>query len=272
MRRRKTCAGGSRLTSGVALAVALLLFPVGAAAQTPPAGGGSGIPSGIDPRADTLLRQMADYLDGLEQYSVTASLRIASILTSGQTVTVHGEGRLAARRPNRFRSATKTNHSDLEFFYDGRSITVFDSTTSHFAVTGAPATIDETLDFASDELGLDVPGSDLFTGDTYGALMEDVFDALSLGTAMVDGVECHHLAFRGKETDWEIWIQTGDRPLPREYLIHTKWLTGSPGFDVVFSDWDVSTRLPDAEFTFTPPEGAGEIVFGPPSAGTASQR
>jgi len=32
------------------------------------------------------------------------------------------------------------------------------------------------------------------------------------------GVECEHLAFRGHVTDWQLWIETGAKPVPRKYV------------------------------------------------------
>jgi hypothetical protein len=49
--------------------------------------------------------------------------------------------------------------------------------------------------------------------------MEDVIEAAHIGRGVVDGVECEHLAFRNRETDWQIWIEVGAKPIPRKYVI-----------------------------------------------------
>jgi len=61
--------------------------------------------------------------------------------------------------------------------------------------------------------------------------------------AVVDGVECEHLAFRGVDTDWQIWIETGARPVPRKYVITSKTLAGAPQYTLRIKDWK-RTRSP----------------------------
>ena len=54
---------------------------------------------------------------------------------------------------------------------------------------------------------------------------------------MVDGVECDHLAFRNLETDWQIWIERGERPLPRKYVITSKTVATAPQYTLRLRDW-----------------------------------
>jgi len=46
-----------------------------------------------------------------------------------------------------------------------------------------------------------------------------------------------HLAFRGAETDWQIWIDIGARPVPRKYIITSKTLAGAPQYTLRIKDW-----------------------------------
>ena len=83
------------------------------------------------------------------------------------------------------------------------------------------------------------------------------------GLSAVLGVECHHLAFRGEETDWQIWIENSERPLPKKCVITTKWVAGAPQFTALLTNWDVSPQLKDSLFTFVPPGKAQKIEFLP---------
>ena len=86
--------------------------------------------------------------------------------------------------------------------------------------------------------------------------MTDVTSGSYLGTTWVNGVECDHVAFRAAKVDWQLWVQTGDKPLPMKYVITTKWMTGAPEFSVGCSDWDTQPKIPAGRFEFTPPAGA----------------
>ena len=49
-----------------------------------------------------------------------------------------------------------------------------------------------------------------------------------IGRGVVDGVEYEHLAARNLDTDWQIWIELGERPVPRKYVITSKTVAAAP--------------------------------------------
>jgi hypothetical protein len=79
---------------------------------------------------------------------------------------------------------------------------------------------------------------------------------------VIGGIECEHLAFRGKDTDWQIWIQTGDQPLPRKYVITSKTVAAAPQYAVVIRDWKIGVEPNDKVFVFTPPQDAKQLDVG----------
>jgi hypothetical protein len=90
--------------------------------------------------------------------------------------------------------------------------------------------------------------------------------------SVVGGVKCHHLAFRGNEVDWQIWIEEGDKPLPKKFIVTSKWMTGAPQFTVTIKSWNLSPKLTDDMFTFVPPKGAQKIDFIRATSGGTSRR
>jgi hypothetical protein len=84
----------------------------------------------------------------------------------------------------------------------------------------------------------------------------------------VGKVKCHHLAFRQKTIDWQIWIQDGDKPLPRKMVITYKRDAGGPQFTARLSRWNVKPKLSKDTFEFEPPADAKKVdllkVFGSP--------
>ena len=66
---------------------------------------------------------------------------------------------------------------------------------------------------------------------------------------MIDGVDCHHLAFRNTEVDWQIWVAVGDKPLPKKYVITSRWITGAPQYSTTMS-WNLTPDSLDNIFTF----------------------
>jgi hypothetical protein len=117
------------------------------------------------------------------------------------------------------------------------------------------------LDYVTDNLNLPAPGSDLFYSEVYDGLSSDITSGIYIGKNIVNGVLCHHLAYRGKEVDWQLWVEAGDKPVPRKYVITSKWLTGGPEYSMTIYKWDTSSQIPENRFDFTPPEGASKIRF-----------
>ena len=228
--------------------------------------------SAIEPEASQVLRQMSDYLGSLEQFTFRADNTVDMVMPSGQQLQLGARVDIAIRRPNRFRVNRKGDIVDQEIYFDGQTLTLYGKSVNYYATMKASETIDidTGLDFAREEVGVIAPASDLFYRNAYSGLMEDVESGMVVGTSTVGGVEVHHLAFRGSEVDWQIWIDKGDKPLPRKYLITSKWIAGAPQFTAVFSDWNTTAKLDDAWFQFTPPPEAEEIGFIPQRGDTAS--
>ena len=59
----------------------------------------------------------------------------------------------------------------------------------------------------------------------------------------------------------QLWVAQGDQPLPCRLVITYRAAEGQPQFWAQFSDWNLSPDVSDAQFVFTPPEGAAKIAF-----------
>lgn len=229
-----------------------------------PQGGAAGQPAGeprVDPNADAILRKMSDYLSSLKAFDVTADYAMDMVTSDGEKHTYGARSLVQIERPNHMRSERRGQLADLAFFYDGKTVTLLGRRANLYATAPAPPTLDATIDFTRDRLGIEAPAADLLYSDPYRTLMEDVVSGKYLGMAEVNGVPCHHLAYRGNETDWQLWVQDGPQPLPCKYVIVSKKMTSAPQFEVELHDWTIEKDIPDQTFHFTPPAGAKQIDF-----------
>jgi hypothetical protein len=78
--------------------------------------------------------------------------------------------------------------------------------------------------------------------------------------ARIAGTNCHNIAIRGPELDVQLWVEEGDRPLPRKIMITSKWEGGSPRFTANLM-WDTDPDFGQEIFEFRAPEGSTEIGF-----------
>jgi hypothetical protein len=222
---------------------------------------GQGQPAGIEPAAEKLLRRMSDYLAKHQQFTLKAESAIEVVLTSGQKIQFESPATVEVSRPNKLRAHRKSDIANQEFFYDGKTLTLYNPKENLYATTAAPATIDETLDFAREKLDIVAPASELVYQNAAEKMLKASSSGFVVGVSVVAGVKCTHLAFRGSDVDWQIWIEDGDKPLPRKFILTSKQVKGEPEFTVVIRSWDVTPRLADKEFSFTPPKGAKKIEF-----------
>lgn len=227
---------------------------------------------GIEPKADQILRKMSDYLGSLEQFGVSTENSLEAVSRSGQKIQFVNPAVLSIRRPNKLRAARKGDIVDQEFYYDGKSFTLYQKDRNCYATVEAPPTIDEAIDFARESLDVYAPGGDLIYTNPYRILTEDAVSGFYVGRSVVEGVKCHHLAFRGNEVDWQIWIEEGKRPFPRKFIVTSTWMTGAPQFTVSLKNWNLSPKLADELFAFVPPPGAQKVDFVGLRAGGPSQR
>jgi hypothetical protein len=222
---------------------------------------GQAQPAGVEPQAEKLLKRMSDYLASRQQFTLRAESMLEVVLTSGQKLQYDSPATLMVSRPNKLRAHRKGDLANQEFFYDGKSLTLYNPRENLYATTAAPATVEEMLDFAREKLDIIAPAAELLYKNAAEKMLKESSSGFVVGQSIVGSVKCTHLAFRGAEVDWQIWIEDGSRPLPRKFMITSKQVNGAPQFTVLIRNWDVGAKLTDQEFSFTPPKGAKKVEF-----------
>jgi len=213
----------------------------------------------IDPEADKILKSMSSYMGGITAFSMNADIDIEIVAKSGQKFQISSFATIVMERPDKFHIQRKGIIADAEFIFDGKTLTLYGKNLNVYAQTEVSGTIDDAILAYEFETGLSAPGADLLFADPYAILSSGVESSAYIGTAYVNGVECHHLAFREDKVDWQLWVQAGDEPLPMKYVITSKWHTGAPQYEIRFRDWNRKPRIKEAQFIFTVPKGAKRL-------------
>ena len=242
------------------------LLPLLVAATVAWAPASHGQSDNIDPDAVSLLRKSTEYVGSLKRFRVDATSSIELVTTDMQKLHFDHHVAISVERPNRMRIDRVGEIVQQNFYYDGKSLAVSFPNDGFYASVPAPAAIDATLDLARDKLDVVAPGADFLYSNAFDRLSAGLTSARFIGEATIAGVRCEHLAFRNAEVDWQIWIDEGDKPLPRKLVVTSKRMAQSPQFTVVMNKWDTSPKFSDAMWTFTPPKGARKIEWLPASA------
>lgn len=209
------------------------------------------------------LRRATDYLAGLKQFRLETDSSIDAVISTGQKLQYGNRVAVTVQRPNRLRAERIGELVNQVFYYDGKSLSVNYPTEKYYATVPAPPTNEAMLDFARDKLNVIAPAADLVYKNAFDRLTEGLTSAFIVGDAVVGGVPCVHIALRNPEVDWQIWIENGDKPLPRKFVVTSKKMAQSPQFSVTISKWDAAPKLTDAMFRFVPPKGSRKIDFLP---------
>jgi hypothetical protein len=215
----------------------------------------------VDPAATQILKRMTDYLDGLQRFSVKTQNVLEDLLDSGQRIDEHMTATVTVSRPDKLRAERTGDVVSQVFYYNGKTLTLYDPAHKVYATLDAPSTVERMLDFARDSLGLLIPAGDLVYRNSYSLLMQDVTAGILVGPAVVGGVKCNQVAFSRPGVDFQLWIPESGAPLPRKFAVTD---TGTPArltISVLMSDWNTAPPVPDSLFTFAPPQGAQPITF-----------
>lgn len=223
----------------------------------------------VDPAATQALKRMTDYLGSLKQFSVHTQVTVEDLLTTGQRIDEDVSASMTVSRPNKVRAERKGGLNDQNFYYNGKTLTLYNASANAYAAQPMPATIEGMLDYARESLGLSIPASDLVYPNAYQLLMQDVTSAVVLGKAAIGKVKCDHLLFSRPGVDFQVWIADAGRPLPYKYVVTDRGNPGWMSIATVMSDWNVSPEVTDARFTFVPPKGVKRVEFMPLDAGTS---
>lgn len=209
--------------------------------------------------AGKILKSMSDYIASQKVISATFDTDIEVITPDLQKIQFASSGQLSLSRPDKLRATRTGGYADIELVFDGKTATVFGKNINAFAQLDAPGSIDQLIDRLRNQSSLELPGADLLLSNTYDVLMSDVIDAKHIGQGIIDGIECEHLAFRNLDSDWQVWVEVGPRPIPHKYVITSKAVTGGPQYTLRIKDWKTDAQLGADAFVFKPPTDAKKV-------------
>jgi hypothetical protein len=209
-----------------------------------------------DDGATAILKAMADYLVAQQTIRFTFDSDIEVITPQMEKIQFTNSGEALLSRPDKLRAHRLGGYSDVELVFDGNTISILDRGGNGYAQVEAPGTVDQLIGTLRAGHGVALPGADLLLTQAYDTLVADVMEAKHIGRGVIDGRECEHLAFRNFDTDWQIWVEVGARPMPCKMVITSKTLAGAPQYTLRVTGWETGGAIAADAFAFVPPDGA----------------
>jgi len=203
---------------------------------------------------------MSDYVSSQQTIELTFDSDIEVITPQLEKIQFTNSGDTLLSRPDKLRAHRVGGYADVALFFDGKTARIFSKSLNGYAEFDAPGTVDQLIEALRSGHGVSMPGADLLLSKPYDALVAGIMEAKHIGRGVIDGVECEHLAFRNFDTDWQLWVAVGARPIPRKMVITSKTVNNAPQYTVRIKSWKTGVQpAPDA-FAFVPPAGAEKLA------------
>jgi hypothetical protein len=208
--------------------------------------------------ARQLLKAMSDYIAAQQTFSFTYQSTIEVVTHDFEKLQFVSSGTATVSRPDKIRVTRRGGFVDLELVFDGSMLSVYGKNLNAYAQVEGKGTLEDLSGRLSDA-GIDPPGADLFTANAFDELMDGVTEADHFASAFVNGVECEYLTFRKRDIDWQIWIEAGERPIPRRYVITSKQIAQAPQYTLEISDFKSGSAVASPSFDFEKPATAKKV-------------
>ena len=211
--------------------------------------------------AKALLERMSAEIAGLDSFIVYGDAYTDARLDAGQIIEHSSQVTLRLRRePGSIRVTIRDAENTKEIYFDDGTLSVYSIDDNFYAQTDIPKGVESMLDFAVNEVGIDVPLLDLVSANVADSLLQDGDEVRYLDKSLIRDEIFHHIGIRSQDVDVQIWIASEGRPLPGKLVISSKWEGGSPRF-VAFFRWDTDPAFSSDLFRFEPPDGAVAVEF-----------
>jgi hypothetical protein len=197
--------------------------------------------------AKRLFKGMSDYLVGQQAISFDYDAELEIVTDELQKIGFVSSGSVTVNRPDKLHMTRTGGFADVEMTFDGKDLGVLGKNLDKYAKVPVTGTIDELIDMLR-EFGVEAPASDLLSSNPYEIMMSNVTDIKDLGSGVIGGQECDHLAFRTNDTDWQIWIAHGDTPYPVRFSVTSKMLAQAPSYTIDIGDWKTGDAVAASDF------------------------
>lgn len=213
-------------------------------------------------KARAILMQMAEFLGGTQNFSVSVRAAYDAVQKSGQKIEFGETRKLSVSRPDRMRvESEQSDGAKTLTVFSGKEIVLVDSTANVYATAPQTGSLDQTLIHFVKDLGMRFPMAALLVSQLPQELEGRVKSVDYVEKTSIYGAPAHHLAARTDTVDVQIWVADGDKPLPQRIILTYQKAAGQPQFWAQFSDWNLAPAITDATFAAQVPEGAQKIAF-----------
>ncbi|CAA0104931.1 Uncharacterised protein [Halioglobus japonicus] len=210
--------------------------------------------------AKALLLRMASELADAKKFQTDIRIGYDTLQEDGQKIEFGEARQLSVERPALVLSdVTTSNGTGESVLFDGKMITIADSTANVYSQVPQPGDIDATINYFLNDLHMRLPLAMMIMNRFPQELEKRMTDIAYVEETDILGELTHHIAGRTKDVDFQAWITTGNQALPLRIILTYRTQPAQPQFWANFSNWNFNPSFAHKTFRFEPPADAREI-------------
>ncbi|WP_448580399.1 DUF2092 domain-containing protein [Thermaurantiacus sp.] len=205
----------------------------------------------LEPAAIGMLDRMGAYLRTLTRWEVRADATTEEVFDNGQKLQFLQRTTYTVALPDRMKVDIVGDRFHRQVWLDGKTMTVAGLGVKKYVQLPVTAPVGEVVRVAADDYGINLPLLDLFLWGSPDSAVEKPSSGFRVGDARIGDTAVGHYAFRQPGVDFQLWIEEGDRPLPRKMVITNTENPAQPQYVATFT-WNLSPTIGADSFTFNP--------------------
>lgn len=223
----------------------------------------------VTAEATQALARMGAYLRSLKTFQVVSTASTEEVYPNGQKLQFLQKTSYLIGGPEAMSVEIETDRQSRRIFYNGKTLTIAAPRAKLYTALPVTGTISEVLNRAYTDFGVEFPLQDLFRWGSPQQTAEKPAEGFKVGAAQIGEHATEHFAFRQPGVDWQVWIDTGDKPLPRKMVIANTEDPTQPEY-VAYFQWDMTPSIASGSFDFKPGSDYRMIDFGAAAAGAGA--
>ena len=209
------------------------------------------------PVPSALLLRSYRYMGALKAFSIDAVTTSDDVYEGKMIVTYTHHVHIDLKRPNYLYVETSGDLKEKSYYLNNGYFTIYDQLTHYYGELEIPHNIDKALDFLFEKYDVKSPLANILYTDLDRRIPPKE-KGYYFGHSDVDGIACHHLGFITPSYDYQVWIEEGERPLIRKFIIVDTTQPLLPRSGTVLR-WHLDIKPDDARFQFNKPSDAIKI-------------
>ncbi|MEO0429335.1 MAG: DUF2092 domain-containing protein [Pseudomonadota bacterium] len=212
-------------------------------------------PEAEGPDPEAIVLASAEFLAGLPAFGFDWFVSYDIVDEGREKLTFTRSGNNLMVRDQGFVSSSEEGFRLRMYYYDGATFTVSAPEENFYASAPFDGGFEALVTALRERSDTVLPLWSIMSERLPDRMTEGAEAAAYVGLTRIGGAVAHHVAFAGREEDWQIWIADDpEAPLPL-YIVGTESAEkGWPQYRAWLSNWDLAPETTPEQFVFSPDE------------------